>query len=160
VNLEYFFSTFYVKCRVSAPCCAVLLFKFDLTQNLAYSSIYTALFKTFIIFQKLHFSTSYCNSYAFRYLVSNQRRRQVFSCLTWWKIIREYIPSSPYRGLLFLEFNSKIKLGDQLKKFNLKYWGIYNLNSVIISCVLKLLASQNRFQSLYDEIFNIDRFVE
>ena len=43
---------------------------------------------------------------------------------------------------------------------NLKYWGIYNLNSVIISRVLKILASQNRFQSLYDEILNIDRFVE
>ena len=59
------------------------------------------------------------------------------------------------QGLLFLEFNSEMKLGNQLK-----YWGIYNLNRVFISCVLKILASQNRFQSLYNEIFNIDRFVE
>ena len=54
------------------------------------------------------------------------------------------------QGLLLLEFNSKIKLGDQN---NLKYWGIYNLNSIIISRVLRFLTSQNRFQSLYDEIF-------
>ena len=40
MNLEYFFSTFYVKCRVSTPYYAVLLFKLDLTQNLAYSSIH------------------------------------------------------------------------------------------------------------------------
>ena len=33
--------------------------------------------------------------------------------------------------------------------------GIYNLNTVIISCVLEILVSQNRFQSLYDEIFYI-----
>ena len=43
---------------------------------------------------------------------------------------------------------------------NLKIWEIYNLGSVIISPVLRIFASQNRFQSLYDEIFNIDRFVE
>ena len=58
--------------------------------------------------------------------------------------------------------DSKLKLRGQAKKLqnNLKNWGIYNLNSVIISHVLKILASQNRFQSLYDEIFNIDKFVE
>ena len=66
------------------------------------------------------------------------------------------------QGLLFLEFDSKIKLGDQLKNFrtNKKNWGFYNLSGVIISSVLSILVSQNRFQSLYDEIFNIDRFVE
>ena len=46
------------------------------------------------------------------------------------------------------------------QKFQYKKWGIYNLNSILISRVLKILASQNRFQSLYDEIFNFDRFVE
>ena len=35
-----------------------------------------------------------------------------------------------------------------------------NLSSVIISRVLRILASQNGFQSLYAEILNIDRFVE
>ena len=64
-------------------------------------------------------------------------------------------PQVRYQGFLFLEFNSKMKLVD-----NLKYWGIYNLNSVMISRVLKILASQNWFYSLYAEIFNIDRFVE
>ena len=55
-----------------------------------------------------------------------------------------------------------VKIGGPAKKLqsNLKYWGIYNLNKVLISRVLKILASQNRFQSLYDEIFNIDRFVD
>ena len=38
--------------------------------------------------------------------------------------------------------------------------GIYNLSSVMISCVLRILASQIRFESLYHEIFNIDRFLE
>ena len=54
-------------------------------------------------------------------------------------------------GSLFLEFNSKMKLGDQLIYLpnNLKKWRIYHLNSVRIS------ASQNQFQSLYDEIFNM-----
>ena len=46
--------------------------------------------------------------------------------------------------------DSKLKLGDdQLKKKlhnNPKNWGIYNLNSVKISRVLRILASQNRFQ--------------
>ena len=40
---------------------------------------------------------------------------------------------------------------------NLKSWGIHSLNSVIISRVLRFLSSQSRFQSQYDEIFNIDR---
>ena len=58
--------------------------------------------------------------------------------------------------------DSKLKLRGQAKKLqnNLKNWGIYNLNSVIISHILRNLASQNMFQSLYDEIFNIDKFVE
>ena len=59
--------------------------------------------------------------------------------------------------------DNKLKFGDQLKnliKNNLKNWGIYNLSSVIISRVLWILVSQNKFQSLYDEIFNIDKFVE
>ena len=43
---------------------------------------------------------------------------------------------------------------------NLKNWGIYNSNNVIIYRVLRIFASQNRFQSMYDEIFNIDRFLE
>ena len=49
-------------------------------------------------------------------------------------------------------------MGGQAKKLqnNLKYWGIYNFNSVIISRVLRILASQNRFQSMYDKIFKID----
>ena len=55
-----------------------------------------------------------------------------------------------------------IKIGGPAKKLqnNLKNWGIYNLNSIIINLILRILASQNRFQSLYDEIFNMDRFVE
>ena len=61
--------------------------------------------------------------------------------------------------------DSRLKLGDQLKNFRtilkhwgkiLKHWG----NRFIISRVLRILASQNRCQSLYDEIFNIDKFVE
>ena len=42
---------------------------------------------------------------------------------------------------------------------NIKNWGIYFFDSVIISRVMNILASQNWFQSLYDEIFNIDRFL-
>ena len=55
--------------------------------------------------------------------------------------------------------DSKFKL--KLKKLqnNLKNWGIYNLNSVLNSRVLRILASQNRFLSLYDKIFNIRRVV-
>ena len=58
--------------------------------------------------------------------------------------------------------DSKLKLGDQLKKLqnNRKNRGIYNLNIVIISRVLRILTSQNRFQSLHDEIFNSARFEE
>ena len=53
--------------------------------------------------------------------------------------------------------DGKLKLVEPLKKTqnNLKYWGIYNLRSVIFSRVLRILTSQKRFQSLYDEIFNI-----
>ena len=43
---------------------------------------------------------------------------------------------------------------------NLKNWGTYGLNIVIISRSLRILTSQNRFQSLHDEIFIIDRFLE
>ena len=39
---------------------------------------------------------------------------------------------------------------------NLTNWGIYNFNSIIISHGLRILAPQNRFQTLYDQIFNID----
>ena len=51
-----------------------------------------------------------------------------------------------------------MKLGDQLEteKF-LKKLGIDNLNSVTISHALGILASQNRFKTLYDEILNIER---
>ena len=60
-------------------------------------------------------------------------------------------------GPLFLEFNSERKLVGQA---DLKNWGIYNLNRVIIYRVLWILAFKNRFQSLYDEIFNINTFLE
>ena len=55
-----------------------------------------------------------------------------------------------------------ISIGGPAKKLknNLKNWGIYNLNSVIIFRVLRILASKKMFQSLYDEIFNIIRFIE
>ena len=33
------------------------------------------------------------------------------------------------------------------------------MNKVMIYCAPKILASQNRFQSLDDEIFNIERFL-
>ena len=50
------------------------------------------------------------------------------------------------QGPLFLEFNSQIKLGDQLIQLqnNHKNWGIYNLNSIKISRVLRILAFQYR----------------
>ena len=38
--------------------------------------------------------------------------------------------------------------------------GIYNLNSVISTRLQRILASQNRVKSPFDEIFNIDRFLE
>ena len=44
VNLEFFSLTFYVKCVVSAPYYAVLLFKFDLTKNMVYSNVYSFYF--------------------------------------------------------------------------------------------------------------------
>ena len=53
----------------------------------------------------------------------------------------------------------KMKSGNQLQN-NLSNSGIHNLNSVMIFHVLVILASQNRFQSLYDEIYNIDRFLD
>ena len=72
--------------------------------------------------------------------------------------------ASRAKGWRMYGMDSKLKLGDQLKKpqNNLNKWGIYNLNtnSFIISRVLRILASQKRFQSLFDEIYNIDRFVE
>ena len=61
------------------------------------------------------------------------------------------------QGSLFLEFISKMKLGNQQYKFRtiLKIWGFIFLNRGIISRCLRILAP-----SLYDEIFNIDRFLE
>ena len=57
--------------------------------------------------------------------------------------------------------DSKLKLRGQLKTSEQsKSLGIYNLSSFIISRILRILASQNRFQSLYDEILNIERFLE
>ena len=48
------------------------------------------------------------------------------------------------KGWRMYGMDSKLKFGDQIKKFNnnLKNWGIYNLNRVIISRVLRILASQ------------------
>ena len=45
----------------------------------------------------------------------------------------------------------EFKIGGPDKKLqnNVKNWGIYNLNSVIISRVLRILVSQNRFHSLH-----------
>ena len=43
---------------------------------------------------------------------------------------------------------------------NLINLGMYKLNSVIISRVLKILASQFMYQKLYDKIFYINRFFE
>ena len=43
---------------------------------------------------------------------------------------------------------------------DLKNWRIYDLSKVIISHVLRILIPKIRFQSLYDEIFNIERFLE
>ena len=65
------------------------------------------------------------------------------------------------KNIFYQESNSKMKLGDQLIQLqnNLKNSGIIAY-SVKISHVLRILASQNRFQSLYNEIFNIDRFLE
>ena len=49
------------------------------------------------------------------------------------------------QGPLFLESNSKMKMGDQLINFRriLKIGGIYSLNMSMISRVLRILASQN-----------------
>ena len=55
-----------------------------------------------------------------------------------------------------------VEIGGPAKKLqnNQNNWGIYNLFCVIISSVQTIFTSQNWFQSLYDEIFNIDRFLE
>ena len=55
-----------------------------------------------------------------------------------------------------LKINRKLKYGDQQTiKNNLTNWGIHNLNSVIIFEDFSISK-----QSLYYEIFNIDRFLE
>ena len=51
-------------------------------------------------------------------------------------------------GLADLTFEKSYKLGDSL------------FYSVIISRLLRIFTPQNRFQSLCDEIFNIDRFLD
>ena len=51
-------------------------------------------------------------------------------------------------------------LADLTLEKSKKNGGIYNLNSLISSRFLRILASQSRFQSLYDELFNIDKFLE
>ena len=65
------------------------------------------------------------------------------------------------KGWRMYGMDSKLKFGNQLKNFRTikKNWVIYNLKSVIISCVLRVIVPKN-IQSLYDEIFNIDRFAE
>ena len=68
-----------------------------------------------------------------------------------------------HQGPLFLEFYSKMKLGDQLilLQINLKNLRIYNLNSVKISRVLRILASQKQVSiTVWIDIFKIDRFLE
>ena len=60
-----------------------------------------------------------------------------------------------YHGL-FLEFKSKLKLGDQQFNFRTIFivWMFNNF-----SCSDDL-ALQNKFKLLHDEIFNIHRFLE
>ena len=74
-----------------------------------------------------------------------------------WKLMLETKQAPDLQVPLFLEFDSKIKLGDQQSNFRtiLKILGFIFLNSGIISRCLRILAP-----SLYDEIFNIDRFLE
>ena len=43
-------------------------------------------------------------------------------------------------------------------KDNVRNGEVNKLNSVIISRVVRILASKNRFQSHYDETFNIDSY--
>ena len=64
--------------------------------------------------------------------------------------------------LIMYGIDIKLKLGDQLKNFReiQEIGGFINLNSFRILGVLRILASQNSFQSLHDKIFNIDRFAE
>jgi hypothetical protein len=57
---------------------------------------------------------------------------------------------------LLLEFNSKIPWSNFRKILKI---GVFII-CVIISLVPRILASQNRLQSLYDELFNIDRFID
>ena len=51
-------------------------------------------------------------------------------------------------GSAYLTSEQSLKLGDD------------NLNSVLISRDLTILASQNGFKSMYDEIFNNNRFLD
>ena len=62
------------------------------------------------------------------------------------------------QGPIFLRFNSKMKLGGTGQL--IYEGGIYDLNSVKLSRILRILAFQNSFQSLDDEILNIDKFLE
>ena len=65
---------------------------------------------------------------------------------------------SPH-GPLFLEFWVQDEIGGSGSTYEKLI--NYNLNSVMISYIPRILESQNRFQSLCDEIFNIDdRFLE
>ena len=57
------------------------------------------------------------------------------------------------KGWIMYGMYTKLKLGDQLKTSEQS-----NIGEFINSS--EDFASQNRFQSLFDEIFNIDRFVE
>ena len=67
-----------------------------------------------------------------------------------------YIYQSPAHLAIYVVLvkNSKMKLVDRPI-----YWGIHNLNSVIISRFLGILASQNRFESSHDKLFNVERFL-
>ena len=96
-------------------------------------------------------------------LIFNYPLRSCYSSIIKNYIIVLYNTWQLYYEASFIEFlkmNSKMKSGDQLIYIqnNLKNLGIYNLNNVIISCVLRILASQNELQ-LYDKIFNIDRLI-
>ena len=54
-----------------------------------------------------------------------------------------------------MDIKLKLKATQKNSEKTKKNWGIYNLNSIIISLVLRIFASQNR----YDEILNIRRVV-
>ena len=70
--------------------------------------------------------------------------------------------SKIWQGPIFLEFDSKLKFGDQLilLKINLSNLGIHKSISIILSRFWRILASQNRIRSLCNELFNIDRFLD